>query len=258
MASRRSNKRKRRNRGRFGFLYKVLSLIIILVVIAAGCVVFFRVEDITVTGVSRYTAQEIIDASGVEKGDNLFLVGSSRTAQKIYSTLPYVDEVNIRHALPDGLVINVTERTPAAVIQGDEGWWIIDAKGKILEQVSKPEQVGVAEVSGLTALLPAVGTTLAVEDAESLKLESLMNLLSALEQRDILGEVSSIDLTSAAEISMVYDGRLTVKMRMSDDFMWQTRVLTESLAQGIIQSNETGVVDLTLDQPRFIPKTAGS
>lgn len=258
MASRRSNKRKRRNRGRFGFLYKVLSLIIILVVIAAGCVVFFRVEDITVTGVSRYTAQEIIDASGVEKGDNLFLVGSSRTAQKIYSTLPYVDEVNIRHALPDGLVINVTERTPAAVIQGDEGWWIIDAKGKILEQVSKPEQVGVAEVSGLTALLPAVGTTLAVEDAESLKLESLMNLLSALEQRDILGEVSSIDLTSAAEISMVYDGRLTVKMRMSDDFMWQTRVLTESLAQGIIQSNETGVVDLTLDQPRFIPKMAGS
>ncbi|WP_294512497.1 FtsQ-type POTRA domain-containing protein [uncultured Intestinimonas sp.] len=258
MASRRSNKRKRRNRGRFGFLYKVLSLIIILVVIAAGCVVFFRVEDITVTGVSRYTAQEIIDASGVEKGDNLFLVGSSRTAQKIYSTLPYVDEVNIRHALPDGLVINVTERTPAAVIQGDEGWWIIDAKGKILEQVSKPEQAGVAEVSGLTALLPAVGTTLAVEDAEGLKLESLMDLLSALEQRDILGEVSSIDLSSAAEISMVYDGRLTVKMRMSDDFMWQTRVLTESMAQGIIQSNETGVVDLTLDQPRFIPKTAGS
>lgn len=258
MASRRSNKRKQRNRGRFGFLYKLLSLIIILVVIAAGCVVFFRVEEITVTGVSRYTAQEIIDASGVETGDNLFLVGGSRTAQKIYSTLPYVDEVNIRHALPDGLVINVTERTPAAVIQGDEGWWIIDAKGKILEQVSKPEQAGVAEVSGLTALLPAVGTTLAVEDAESLKLESLMDLLYALEQRDILGEASSIDLTSAAEISMVYDGRLTVKMRMSDDFMWQTRVLTESLAQGIIQSNETGVVDLTLDQPRFIPKTDGS
>lgn len=258
MASRRSNKRKRRNRGRFGFLYKVLSLIIILVVIAAGCVVFFRVEDITVTGVSRYTAQEIIDASGVEKGDNLFLVGGSRTAQKIYSTLPYVDEVNIRHALPDGLIINVTERVPAAVIQGDEGWWIMDAKGKILEQVSGPEQAGVAEVTGLTALLPAVGTTLAVEDAESLKLESLMDLLSALEQRDILGEVSSIDLTSAAEISMVYDGRLTVKMRMSDDFMWQTRVLTESIAQGIIQPNETGVVDLTLDQPRFIPQTAGS
>lgn len=258
MASRRSNKRKQRNRGRFGLLYKVLSLIIILVVIAAGCVVFFRVGEITVSGMSRYTAQEIIDASGVEKGDNLFLVGGSGTAQKIYSSLPYVDEVNIRHALPDGIVITVTERTPAAVVQGGESWWIVDAKGKILEQVAKPEQAGVAEVSGLTALLPAVGTTLAVEDAESFRLESLMDLLAALEERGILGEVSAIDLTSAAEVTMVYDGRLTVKMRMSDDFMWQTRVLTESLEQGIIQPNERGVVDLTLDQPRFIPNTAGT
>ena len=41
MAARRSNKRKRRNRGRFGILYQFLSLVIILVVIAAGCVVFF-------------------------------------------------------------------------------------------------------------------------------------------------------------------------------------------------------------------------
>ena len=40
MAARRSNKRKRRNRGRFGILYQFLSLVIILVVIAAGCVVF--------------------------------------------------------------------------------------------------------------------------------------------------------------------------------------------------------------------------
>ena len=64
MASRRSNKRKRRRRGRFGFLYKLLSLAIILVVVAAGCVVFFRVEEITVEGEGRYTAQEIIDASG--------------------------------------------------------------------------------------------------------------------------------------------------------------------------------------------------
>ena len=72
MASRRSNKRKRRDRGRFGFLYKALSLVIILVAVAAGCVVFFRVEEIAVSGAGKYTAQEIIDASGVEKGITSF------------------------------------------------------------------------------------------------------------------------------------------------------------------------------------------
>ena len=253
MASRRSNKRKQRNRGRFGFLYKLLSLIIILVVVAAGCVVFFRVGEITVSGVSRYTAQDIIDASGVEKGDNLFLVGGSRTAQKIYSSLPYVDEVNIRHALPDGIVITVTERTPAAVIQGGESWWIVDAKGKILEQVATARQ---AEVSGLTALLPAVGTTLAVEDAESFRLEALLSLLKALEQRGLLAKISSIDLTSAAEVSMVYDGRLTVKMKLLDEdsFPEQIRNFAAVLDQGIIQENERGILDMTLNTPHFIPQ----
>ena len=91
MASRRSNKRKQRNRGRFGVLYKLLSLIIILVVVAAGCVVFFRVGEITVSGVSRYTAQDIIDASGVEKGDNLFLVGGSRFAHLCSTPLSLSD-----------------------------------------------------------------------------------------------------------------------------------------------------------------------
>ena len=49
MAARR-NKRKRRNRGRFGFLYKVLSAAVIVAAIVAGCAVFFRVENIEVSG----------------------------------------------------------------------------------------------------------------------------------------------------------------------------------------------------------------
>ena len=99
----------------------------------------------------------------------------------------------------------------------------------------------------------------AVEEAERFRLDSLMELLDALFQRDMLKEVSAIDLTSAAELSLVYDGRLTVKMPMSsEDYLDLTRVLAESMAQGIIQPNETGIVDLTLDQPRFIPETAGS
>ena len=258
MAARRSNKRKRRNRGRFGFLYKFLSIVIILVVVAAGCVVFFRVEDITVVGQSKYTQQEIIGASGIELGDNLFLINCVQVGRKIATDLPYVDEVQPRRAYPDGVVITVTECVPAAVVQGGEGWWIIDARGKLLEQVASPQQGGAAKVTGLTALLPVASKKLAVEAAESIRLESLLGLLQALSERDMLAKVSDIDLTSAADVVMTYDGRLTVKMRMSDDFQWQTRVLAESIGQGIIQPNERGTVDLTLDRPRFIPETGGN
>ena len=118
MASRRSNKRKRRDRGRFGSLYKLLSLIIILVVVAAGSAVFFRVEEITVEGEGRYTADEIIAASGVEQGDDLFLIDRAGTAQKIYTALPYVESVSIHRSLPDGLVIQGSAQLPGGEVSG--------------------------------------------------------------------------------------------------------------------------------------------
>ena len=111
-------------------------------------------------------------------------------------------------------------------------------------------------MTGLTALLPTVGTTLAVEDAESFRLEALLSLLKALEQRGLLAKISAIDLTSAAEVSMVYDGRLTVKMKLLDEdsFPEQIRNFAAVLDQGIIQENEQGILDMTLNTPHFIPQ----
>ena len=62
LAARRNRKGRRRNRGRFGFLYKLLSTLIIFAAILAGCVVFFRVNTMVVEGNNRYTAEEIIAA----------------------------------------------------------------------------------------------------------------------------------------------------------------------------------------------------
>ena len=83
MAARKDRNRRRRRRGRFGFLYKLLSFLIIFAAILAGCVAFFRVNQVAVTGNSRYSDQEVIAASGVELGDNLFLVNRPQTAQRI-------------------------------------------------------------------------------------------------------------------------------------------------------------------------------
>ena len=252
MASRRSNKRKRRDRGRFGSLYKLLSLIIILVVVAAGSAVFFRVEEITVEGEGRYTADEIIAASGVEQGDDLFLIDRAGTAQKIYTALPYVESVSIHRSLPDGLVIRVTERLPAALVQGGEGWWIIDKMGMVLEQAPSGAREGLATVRGIAALLPAVGSHLSVEEDEALRLESLLSLLQALEERGMTGQATEIDLSSPAEVLMAYAGRFTVRIPMSADFPRKLRALEGVIAA--LQPNETGTIDLTReDEVRVIP-----
>lgn len=50
MAARRNRRGRRRNRGRFSALYKLLSVLIIFAAILMGCVVFFRVSTVEITG----------------------------------------------------------------------------------------------------------------------------------------------------------------------------------------------------------------
>ena len=117
MARRRHSNRRRR-RGSFGFLYKVLSVLAICVAIIAALTLFFRVSTIQVSGQQRYTDEQVQEASGIQIGDNLFLLNKYDAAGRIVETLPYIEDTRINRKLPSTLVIEVTEcGAPLAVVQ---------------------------------------------------------------------------------------------------------------------------------------------
>ena len=57
---------------------------------------FFRVDTIEVTGTERYTEKDVIEASGIQLGDNLFLLNKYEAARSIAEQLPYIDIEDIR------------------------------------------------------------------------------------------------------------------------------------------------------------------
>lgn len=245
----------RRRRGRFGVLYKMLSILLILAAVIAGCIVFFRVEEITVTGSTTYTEQQIIAASGVELEDNLFLVQKVPTARRILKAMPYIREVNIRRILPNGLQITVSECVPVAALEGEKGsWWIMDSGGKLLEQGDAALAASYLKVTGLTALMPSAGGKLAVSVEESTRLDSLKAILAALEERGMFAQAGSMDLSAVSEIRMTYQDRFTVRMPMySDDFHLLIHTL-EAIAESSAVAGRSGTIDLTGERPRFIPE----
>ncbi len=248
MAARR-RKRARRRRGRFSFLYKLLSLFLILAAIVTGCIVFFRANHIVVSGESRYSEEEIIAATGVELGENLFQLDKFRMVQQMQTQLPYLDDISITRRLPDTLVITVTESQPVAALEYNGEWWLLDSSCKLLERGDASLAQGRAVLLGLTPLSPSVGTRLAVdqEGEEAPKLEALLALLAALDARDMTGEITDfIDLTSESEIRLGYGGTLTVEIPLySSDFALQARRLQGTLEQ-LAQQGSTASGTLTL------------
>lgn len=256
-ARRRPSSRRRRGRrgGSFGILYKLLSILVICCAVVAALTLFFRIDTVEVTGEQHYTADEIITATGVRSGDNLFLMNKYDIAQSIVKKLPYIEEIRIKRQLPDTLVVEVKEcSTPLAVVQ-DGFAWFISPTGKIVDQ-KEEKDVGVTGViDGCELLAPSVGSSLALATEYATQQTSLLNLLAALNEAGLLDQVGAIHLGDLSILSMEYMNRFTVEMPYGADY--QRLLLILQFAIGKLESNEKGTIRLSLNREYgaiFTPK----
>ena len=244
MARRRHSNRRHR-RGSFGFLYKVLSMLVICGAIIAALTLFFRVGTIVVTGQERYTEAEVIAATGVEQDDNLFLLNKYTVANNILAELPYIEEIRINRKLPDTLLIEVKEcGDPLAVIQ-DGFAWLVSPGGKIVEQRGASEAGDCPVISGCQLLAPTVGTPLALATEYATQQQSLLDLLAALESAGMLDQVEGIHLEDLSVLVMDYGGRFSVEMPYGADYPRKLRALQAVIDN--LETNQTGTVQLTWD-----------
>lgn len=258
---------RRRNRGRFGPLFKLLCAAAVAVALTVGATVFFRVETVTVTGTQRYTPEEVIAASGIQTGDNLYALNKVRIGRNIRSSLPYIEKLSINRSLPNRILIDVTEWEAVAriavpeqdqitaaqqAVAGDSSElpaleaarepWLISKNGKLLEPA--PEDSKVPLVTGLTPIAPQAGSFLEVPESEAARLEALTALLQALEEAGL--RVSSIRLETT-RLTVRYLDRFDVKMGLGDDFAYDLR-LTRAVQLQMEEregSQIAGSIDLT-------------
>ena len=117
MASPRNKRKRKRGKWRLGPLFKLLCAGAVAVALTMGATVFFQVETVAVTGNSRYSQEEIIKATGIQTGDNLFRMNKYQIAHQVLQGLPYVEELTIRRALPSTIVITVKEWDAVARVE---------------------------------------------------------------------------------------------------------------------------------------------
>jgi len=160
---RRRGKRKKKN-------YFLNVAIIVLVVLGLYWIGFysgaFNVKEITVEGNVHYTEAQIKELSGIKPGDNIFMTRVSDVQVQLERD-PYIRSAEVRWALPDGIDIEVDERTESVLIEYDGGYAIVDYDGVILRLTN--ERLILPIIVGLTPIDPEPGTALRAEEAGQLK-----------------------------------------------------------------------------------------
>lgn len=113
---------RRRRRGGdyryFWFLFFVLAAVVFVIL---ANTVLFNCEQIEVVGNVRYTAEEVIGASGLHVGDNLLHVKKDSAAKAVVSSLNFIDTAKVEKVFPTKLKITVGEA---------EKWFAVCENGK--------------------------------------------------------------------------------------------------------------------------------
>jgi len=190
-------------------LYIPVSALIILLLIVFGISVFMKVLEIKVTGVSMYTDEQIISASGIMQGDNTLFIDTDAAARTIHKELPFIRDVTITRVPPSTVLIEITESKALAGITYKNSVLIIDSNCKVLVIMDNLPD-GLIDVRGLSIEEPVEGSPIKVELGNETQLQYLKDVLDAIEKENIERDISYLDVSNTSRISFEYLGKFRV------------------------------------------------
>ncbi len=248
MAARRHRRRRRRKSG--GFFLSFLTFCIVIAAIVMSVTVFLKVAEIHVSGTTRYDSEKIIEISGIETGDNMFMINKFDVAERILEEFPYIEQIKIRRKLPDTFTFEITERIPAAYIMSDGNRWLIDKKGYILEMLEADSEVKLPKIAGAEVVTPHVGGALILKNEA--QLAPLCEVLSALEFAQLSPNIVRIEIDKLYDINLVYGDRFLVSLGDTEQLGKKIEMLRAVI--GELAEFDKGTINVSaVKEARFKP-----
>lgn len=240
----RQRRRRRQKKLRLAF-YAVLLVCFIGLAVGLSLTVFFNIDKIEMSGSSVYGDTDIITASEINIGDNLFLTDTDAAAEKITGKLPYAGEVRIKRKFPVTLIIEVTDTREYAAFDWEQGYVLIDEKGKVLSNSATVLREGVAYIAGTYPVKAQLCATAEFED--KLTLENITRVLSAIKNAG-LDKISVVNLSDTSAITLMYDDRIMLKAGGIANFEKKMLRASEALKTEQDRNPQAeGTLDLTID-----------
>ena len=214
------------NRNRF--VLRLVTVAAVVVALVLGMSVFFKVEQFSVSGMEKYSAYEISQASGIEEGENLLLLNRSQAGARIKTALPYVKTVRVGIELPGTVHIVIEELDVTYAIKDENSnWWLMSAEGTVVDK--QEEETHHTKILGVQLQNPKAGMTAeALEtsgnqtDAEGNpipvtitaadRLSTVVDILEYLEKEGVVGDAASVDVNNMGDIQIWYGDKYQVKL----------------------------------------------
>ena len=265
-------------------IQRLTALAMLLCVIAAGIyltvtmlfkinTIEVRTADGVVSEAGGYTSEQILQALGVQKEENIFSFDPAAKAAALEKVFPMLEDIRVERDYPSTVVVRVAEAQPAYAMQTAKGWLTLSAGLKILaadsaqptglptlyggepvfsdpgEQLCFEEETPADSSTASESASDAASASAAVEEeAGDKRLEALSTLLTALDTVGMRGDVTRIEFADPEEMAFLYQDRISVRLGTLNELDYKLKlarhVLLNEDGKGCA-ATDTGTLDFT-------------
>ena len=227
--------------------YAVITTVILAVGIILSLTVLFKTQAYEVTGSTKYSETEIIEACGIGKGQNIFLAPKRPAEKKIVSKFPYVEEAHVSFKIPDTIKIGIVEAVEGYLVKvSDTEYLVISTRGRILEKAADKGGYNLPIFIGPKPVTGEPGDYVSYED------DTVLDMIDSITQTfadNGYQGITEIDATDTGDISFTYDDRIKVKLGIPEELDYKVRTAMTIINENI-DKNKTGSVQGILDVSR--------
>ncbi len=237
-------RRRRRRRKSGGGFYYILAGLFAAVGVFVCINVFFKVEYIEIEGLTKYAPQLVIDSCGIYEGDRLFRVKRDDVEERLTEQFAYIERVRVKRKLPSTIVLVIEQCEPAGFFRDENGYSLINTRGRLLESgVAKPP-AGVVEVDGLGAI-PDKKDEGYAEYTDTLA--AYNSILKALGDNGITG-INFIDMTDRYDITIMYRGRVAIYISNESQLDYKMAMVKQVISDAV---GSTGMYYINASTPKM-------
>src|SRR5438094_9652641 len=109
---------------------------------------WFQVRDVTVSGASRVSYEDVLERLGLQSGETLFSVNATELADRLKSH-PWIREAMVNREIFHTLAVTIVERRPAAVLRTPSLNLLLDEEGRVLSALGEEDDPALPVLVGI-------------------------------------------------------------------------------------------------------------
>ena len=174
------------------------------------------IKNFQVIGASRYSADEVFEASGLCADERLPFFSASNAEDNVLSALPYVKECSVSVTLPDIVTFEVVEEQSIAYANVAGDYYAFNDSLRVLERSETPDRF-----SGLLCIeIPRTSKVIVGEPvtlAEGLSVDFICEFISNLRDSELNGRVDKISFANKYDITLSVDEHYNILIGTPDN-----------------------------------------